>query len=209
LIKELINFWENRRDVMKKLIFIALFFFSLFYFGCGEKPEPEITDTLKAGLQKDAKDFTESLKSILMKEIQTNGIISAVSVCSDTAQILTNNYGITKGIFIKRVSFKNRNPNNQPDEFEAKALKYFEELKSSGKLDETSEYFDIVEDNGVKVIRYFKPIIVQAPCLNCHGSAMEIMPDVKKIIESKYPSDKALNYKVGDLRGAISIQKAL
>jgi hypothetical protein len=209
LIKELINFWENRRDVMKKLIFIALFFFSLFYFGCGEKPEPEITDTLKAGLQKDAKDFTESLKSILMKEIQTNGIISAVSVCSDTAQILTNNYGITKGIFIKRVSFKNRNPNNLPDEFEAKALKYFEDLKSNGKLDETTEYIDIVEQEGIKAVRYLKPIIIQAPCLNCHGSGEVIIPEVKSIIEEKYPTDKAINYNVGDLRGAVSIQKNL
>lgn len=194
---------------MKKLIFIALFFFSLFYFGCGEKPEPEITDTLKAGLQKDAKDFTESLKSILMKEIQTNGIISAVSVCSDTAQILTNNYGITKGIFIKRVSFKNRNPNNLPDEFEAKALKYFEDLKSNGKLDETTEYIDIVEQEGIKAVRYLKPIIIQAPCLNCHGSGEVIIPEVKSIIEEKYPTDKAINYNVGDLRGAVSIQKNL
>lgn len=194
---------------MKKMLLLTLFFFSLFHFGCGDKPKPEITEPQKLSLLKDAKDFTESLKSILMKEIQTNGIVAAVSVCSDTAQLLTNNYGVEKGIYIKRVSFKNRNPNNQPDELEAKALKHFEELKSEGKLDETSEYFDIVEDNGVKVIRYLKPIIVQAPCLNCHGSGMEIMPDVKKIIESKYPSDKALNYKVGDLRGAISIQKAL
>ena len=52
----------------------------------------------------------ESLKSVLVKEMQTNGIVSAVSVCSDTAQILTNNYGVNKGIYIKRVSFKNQKP---------------------------------------------------------------------------------------------------
>jgi len=48
----------------------------------------------------------ESLKTILVKEMQTNGIAAAVSVCSDTAQLLTNNYGIKKGIYIKRVSVK-------------------------------------------------------------------------------------------------------
>lgn len=209
MIKVLINFWKSRRDVMKRMLFLTLFFFSLFHFGCGDKPKPEITESTKASLQKDTKEFTESLKSILMKEIQSNGIVAAVSVCSDTAQLLTNNFGVEKGIYIKRVSFKNRNPNNQPDEFETKALNHFEELKSDGKLDESSEYIDIVEENGVKVIHYLKPIIIQAPCLNCHGSAETIIPEVKTIIESKYPSDKALNYKVGDLRGAVSIQKAL
>jgi len=195
---------------MKKIISLSVL--SIFIFlsnGCREKPSPELTDQIKNGLRNDAKQFMGSLKSILVKEMQTNGIVAAVSVCSDTAQILTNNYGINKGIYIKRVSFKNRNINNQPDEFEAKALKYFEELNSSGKLTDTTEYFEVISEEGVKTVRFMKPIIMQAPCLGCHGTVENIGPDVKTVLNNKYPDDKATGYQMDDLRGAVSIQKTL
>ena len=195
---------------MKKIISLsALSIFLFLVAGCGEKPTPELTEQIKNGLRTDAKQFMESLKTVLVKEMQTNGIVSAVSACSDTAQILTNNYGVNKGIYIKRVSFKYRNTNNKPDEVEAKALKYFEELKSSGKLSETTEHYDVVDIDGIKNVRYLKPIIVQAPCLGCHGAVENIGPDVKSILNNKYPDDKATGYQMDDLRGSVSIQKTL
>ena len=84
---------------MKKIISLSLLsIFIFFCIGCGEKPAPELTEQIKNGLRTDAKQFMESLKSVLVKEMQTNGIVAAVSVCSDTAQVLTNNYGVNKGI---------------------------------------------------------------------------------------------------------------
>lgn len=194
---------------MKKIISLSMLLILLISLACSEKPKPELTDQIKNGLRKDAKEFMESLKSILVKEMQTNGIVAAVSVCSDTAQILTNDYGVKKGIYIKRVSFKNRNQNNIPDEFETRALQYFEELKTNGKLSETTEFIDIEEFNGVKKVRYLKPITVQAPCLGCHGTSDNIGADVKIIISNKYPNDKATGYQMDDLRGAVSISKTL
>jgi hypothetical protein len=195
---------------MKRLIvFLATILFLLTYYDCSNKQDYQVSENVKAGLRSDAAGFTESLKSILLKEIQTNGFTCAVSVCSDTAQILTNNFGISKGIYIKRVSFKNRNPNNYPDNFESKVLKHFEELQTEGKLNDTTEYFEVIETDGVKTVRYLKPIFVQAPCLNCHGSKDLIMSDVKTIISQKYPDDKATGYNLNDLRGAVSIKKVL
>lgn len=194
---------------MKKIISLSMLIIFLITLSCSEKPKPELTDQIKNGLRKDAKEFMGSLKSILVKEMQTNGIVAAVSVCSDTAQILTNDYGVKKGIYIKRVSFKNRNQNNIPDEFETKALQYFEELKINGKLSETTEFIDIEELNGVKKVRYLKPITVQAPCLGCHGTQENIGADVKNILNEKYPNDKATGYQIDDLRGAVSISKTL
>lgn len=195
---------------MKKIISLSVL--SIFVFlciGCGEKSTPQLTDQIKNGLRTDAKEFMGSLKSILVKEMQTNGIVAAVSVCSDTAQVLTNNYGVNKGIYIKRVSFNYRNTNNQPDEFETKGLKYFEELKSRDKLTDTTEYFEVVDAEGVKTVRFMKPIMVQAPCLGCHGAVENIGPDVKAVLNNKYPEDKATGYQMDDLRGAVSIQKTL
>ncbi len=195
---------------MKKIISLSvLSIFIFFCIGCGEKPAPELTDQIKNGLRKDAKEFMGSLKSVLVKEMQTNGIVAAVSVCSDTAQVLTNNYGVNKGIYIKRVSLKYRNTNNKPDEFETKGLKYFEELKSGNKLTDTTEYFEAVDAGGIKTVRLMKPIMVQAPCLGCHGAIENIGPDVKEVLNNKYPDDKATGYQMDDLRGAVSIQKTL
>lgn len=195
---------------MKKIISLsALLLFLFIWVGCREKSKPELTEQIKKGLRTDAKNFMDSLKSILVTEIQKNGIAAAVSVCSDTAQLLTVNYGFSKGIYIKRVSLKNRNPRNAPDGFESKVLNYFRELSSVGKLNETSEFTEIINLDGVSSVRYMKPITVQAPCLSCHGTNEQISPEVKSIIQNKYPEDKATGYQIDDLRGAISIQKTL
>jgi hypothetical protein len=193
---------------MKKLLFSVLCLFILL-ISCTQKPKPEITEQLKSALRSDAKTFMESLKSVLIKEIQTHGIVSAVSVCSDTAQLLTNNYGISKGIYIKRVSFKNRNPMNVPDEFETKVLNMFEELHSKNQIKPETEYVELIEENGISKVRYMKPILVQPECLNCHGAEEQISPQVKDVINKIYPDDKAKGYQMGDLRGAVSIQKTL
>lgn len=195
---------------MKNFISLsAVLLFLFIWAGCGEKSKPELTEQIKNGLRTDAKIFMDSLKVILVKEMQKHGIISAVSVCSDTAQLLTVNYGLSKGIYIKRVSFKNRNPRNAPDGFESKVLNYFRELSSVGKLNETTEFTEIINVDGVSRVRYMKPIIVQAPCLSCHCTNEQISPEVKSIIQNKYPEDKATGYQIDDLRGAVSIQKTL
>ena len=196
--------------LMKKIISLStLLLFLFIWIGCGEKSKPELTEQIKNGLRAVAKDFMDSLKSILVTEIQTNGIASAISVCSDTAQLLTVNYGLSKGLYIKRVSFKNRNPLNAPDGFESKVLNYFGELSFEGKLNETTEFTEVVNSDGIYSVRYMKPIIVQAPCLSCHGTNEQINPEVKTIIQDKYPEDKTTGYQMDDLRGAISIQKTL
>ena len=195
---------------MKSLIlFSIILVFAFLISNCNKKPATELTESTKAGLRADAQEFMQTLKSILVKEIQNNGLPAAVSVCSDTAQILSNNFGVSKGIYIKRVSFKNRNPNDYPNDVESKGLKYFEELKSRGQLNESTEYVEIIEANGVKKVQYLKPILIQPPCLNCHGDEKFISLEVKKIILQKYPNDKATGYNLNDLRGAVSIQKVL
>jgi hypothetical protein len=193
---------------MKKIILLPFFLLTLLtFFNCAQRQEPEISEEIKNEIRQDAAEFMGSLKKVLVNEMQTNGISAAVAVCSDTAQIMTNNYGTNKGIYIKRVSFKNRNTANYPDEFESEGLKYFESLKSSGNLDESTELFETVESEDGTSIRYLKPIFIQAPCLSCHGSIENIIPDVLVRLNNIYPDDKATGYNLDELRGAVSIKK--
>ena len=51
-------------------------------------------------------------------------------------------------------------------------------------------------------IHFFKPILLQAMCLNCHGSPGEhIQAPTLARIQQLYPNDRAVNFKEGDLRG--------
>ena len=171
--------------------------------------EISVTENQKEEMRKIAGDFLKHLKGILVNEIQSNGIVSAVAVCSETAHILSNNFGLERGVFIKRVSFKNRNQFNYPDEYESEILNKFASMKQRGELNENSEHSEIITVEEIKYIKYMKPIFIQAECLNCHGKENEIADPVKKIINKEYPQDKAIGYSLGDLRGAVSIKKLL
>jgi hypothetical protein len=151
----------------------------------------------------------KELKGVLIEQIQTEGVLQAVSVCSDTAQILTNEFGLSKGLFIRRVSLKNRNTNNYPDDFEKAVLNRFQLLHQNNGLTSETEYAEITTEDDIKYLRYLKPIVIQAECLNCHGNESDMMPEVNKLITQKYPDDEATGYKTGDLRGAVSIKTAI
>ncbi len=99
------------------------------------------------------------------------------------------------GYQLRQISSKYRNPNNKPDEFEAKALGEFE------KNSNLTEYKGVDDLNNQKVLRYLIPLHIEEACLKCH-SAKETIPE---IIQEDYPEDRATDYMFGDLRGAISV----
>ncbi|MEN8189551.1 MAG: DUF3365 domain-containing protein [Thermodesulfobacteriota bacterium] len=81
---------------------------------------------------------------------------------------------------------------NYPDEFESAALEEFTENSSVG----------YVEGYEKGYYRYARPLYVKEGCLKCHGDPKDAPPAV---IE-KYGSEKAFHYKVGDVRGIISVK---
>jgi hypothetical protein len=193
---------------MKYLISVIVLSFSLSLLSCSEN-KVEVSEQEIAGMRTTAMEFMKDLKGVLINQIQTNGVLQAVSVCSDTAQVLTNNFGVQRGVYIKRVSLKNRSVNNFPDDFEKKVLNKFELLHQNKELNSETEHVEIVQEGEFKYLRYLKPILVQAECLNCHGGETDIMPEVKQLIAQGYSDDKAIGYKIGDLRGAVSLKKVI
>jgi len=84
-----------------------------------------------------------------------------------------------------------RQEDNIPDEFETSAVKAF-------KDDKLLEFFERHEDG---TYRYARPILVQQECLKCHGDPEDAPPAVI----AKYGSEKAFGYKVGQVRGIVSV----
>jgi hypothetical protein len=167
------------------------------------------TEKYSAQLSKHADDYMMELKTVLIENMKKGGPIAAVHVCSDTAADLTNSYTEKMGVEVKRVSIKNRNPLNIPDEFELKALNTFRTLLADGALKPDTQILEKIKKNENTYVKFVKPILVDAPCLNCHGNETEISGVVKEVLTKKYPKDKAVNYKIGELRGAIAVTKEI
>jgi len=74
-------------------------------------------------------------------------------------------------------SLKLLNPNNKPDEWETKILNKFDKK-------EFKETYEIYNYKGSEHLRYMKALVVKQECLKCHAQQ---------------------GYKIGDIRGGISI----
>lgn len=193
-----------------RLLFSLILVLSFVLTGCQKS---DFTDEEKTKYSNElssyAVEYMSNLKGVLIKNMQEGGPLKAVNVCSDTAMDMTNSFNELKGVKVKRVSFKNRNVENVPDDFEKEALNYFENLHTSGKIDKETNFLKKIDTESGPLVRFAKPILVEAPCLNCHGSETQISEQVKGVITQKYPNDKAQGYEVGDLRGLISVSKSL
>lgn len=138
----------------------------------------------------------DTLRNTLLKAIRERGLPGAVEFCNTAALGLTKTYAGT-GIQIKRTSDKIRNPVNTPDAMESDVIKAYLKQKKENK-----QLTAIVKQDSKGNHHYFKPIFIQAMCLNCHGEKeTQIKPDTWSIIQKKYPDDAAFDYKEGDIRG--------
>jgi hypothetical protein len=52
-----------------------------------------------------------------------------------------------------------------------------------------------------------KPIIMEAQCAACHGTA--VAPEVKAKIDEFYPDDAATDFREGEIRGAFSVSRRI
>jgi mono/diheme cytochrome c family protein len=132
----------------------------------------------------------------LLNAINTKGTENALEFCSLKAIELTDSMSLTLNAKIKRVSDKNRNPDNAASEEELKYILIAKDLLSKNQ----KPVPQIVEKNR-RWIAYY-PIFVDKLCLQCHGQKnSEILPNTLSKINKLYPNDKAFGYKLNELRG--------
>jgi hypothetical protein len=151
-----------------------------------------------------AAKLSEEIRGLLAKELASGGFSGAVKVCSELAQERTRDFARRSGLDIRRVSVKHRNPANAPDEYERGKLAGFERLLAKKEL--PAESSESVEEDGRRVLRYLKPVVVQSMCLTCHGAPEQLPAEVRQILAARYPRDLATGYRAGELRGAVSVR---
>ena len=136
----------------------------------------------------------KNLRDALTKELP-HGAASALTACNSLAPALTAALA-TDGIQVGRVTRKPRNPANAASGWTAEALTRFEKMKADGR-DLTGASYSRRLDDGRTA--YAEPLVIQDLCLACHG--VTLAPDVTAALNAKYPTDTAIGYSVGDLRG--------
>lgn len=182
--------------------------------GCAPAPESappadpvqEIPEEALERAQAASLALASELKAKLLAEIQAHGPVEAIKVCSEVAQETAAAYS-TKGLSVRRVSVKARNPEDLPDDYETAQLERFASLLQRGDL--PSYVAEVVGEGPARELRYLEPLTIHAVCLNCHGDPTSFDPGVRQILERRYPDDQAVGYLTGDLRGAVSVRLAL
>jgi diguanylate cyclase (GGDEF)-like protein/PAS domain S-box-containing protein len=99
------------------------------------------------------------------------------------------------GMTFNNVSDRPRNPINMADAMELDAMAFFRASPKS-----TERFVPFRTPNGAAYYHYSAPIWMEAYCLKCHGDPAQ----APVVVSSRYPA--AYGYKLGDLRGLISIK---
>jgi len=190
----------NKNKMKTKLILLSVALISLL--SCKEDKKPSVKTVEKPSKNYTAigKEYAIATKKILGKNLKQaiakDGTIGALAFCNEKANPLTHQMEVKYNATIKRVSDKNRNPNNKANATELKHIETFKtQLKNGEKIKPIIE-----KSNGE--VHFYAPIKTGGLCLQCHGSPTT---EVQSKIKELYPEDLATGYDVNQVRGIWSI----
>lgn len=126
-----------------------------------------------------------------LKEALAESPERAIRVCSERAPAIAASLQ-APGLRVGRTSDRLRNPVNAP---EAWMLPLLDELRESEP--EPGAWRSV--DLGERGIGYVEPIHLQPLCATCHGESVD--PKLLETIRRRYPDDRAVGFRVGELRG--------
>lgn len=155
-------------------------------------------------LRKDAihvRDILVAIRNVYQQQFLASGIplnkktvgfLPAHSMSRISRDFLDRN---DSGLVFKNVSDDPRNPDNQADEIELKAMAFFRENR-----DENERLILYKDEEGRSFYHYSSPLWVESHCLKCHGDN----DDAPATIRESYT--EAFGYRLGELRGLMSIK---
>ncbi|HRH81209.1 MAG TPA: EAL domain-containing protein [Thiobacillaceae bacterium] len=99
------------------------------------------------------------------------------------------------GIIFNNVSDRPRNPANRADRFELEDMAWYRDHPGARE-----RLREIVSDRGVGYMLFTAPIRIEPFCLKCHGTREAAPPSIRERYAEAY------GYRVGELRGVVSIR---
>lgn len=192
---------------MRKYTLASLLLLASYSIAYADMPVSSPEQNMLSDAKKLSAEFVQKLGGTLKQQLESSGTESALSVCKDVAPAMSAQYSNDNRI-VKRVSLKPRNNTiGVADEWEANQLKQFDMAATSGKPAAEIETHAVTDEKDGRWFRYMKAIPTQPMCLQCHGGTDDIKPTVQTLLKQLYPNDLAVGYKVGEIRGAISVKE--
>jgi len=174
--------------------------------GCAAPPVAEAPWVAQARTV--AGSVPPKLLTVLQTEIARSGPEGAIGVCKEQAPAMARAASEQSGWSIRRVSLRNRNPKAVPDAWERAALQDFDRRAAAHEPPASLERAELVKEaDGRLVQRYIRALPTVALCTQCHGPADQLSPAVTARLKALYPDDRAVGYREGDIRGAITLRK--
>ena len=156
-----------------------------------------------------SKSLPPKLISYIQATLQQHGTLETLTRYSHLSPKVLEDASSETGWDIRQVSLRNRNPKGEPGDWELHTLVEFEKRLARGEPAITIYKGSVVTEDGRKFYRYMQPIMTQKICLECHGKQSDMNPEVWAKIRQIYPSDAAVGYSEGSIRGAVSLKKPL
>jgi hypothetical protein len=155
-----------------------------------------------------ANRFQSELQSALMAAMAQGGPVQAVTVCRDEAPAIASRLSRETGWQVRRVGTRVRNPfSGLPDAWEQVQLAEIQRRISAGEAATAISIVERVAEPDGASDRYLKPIVVGPLCLACHGAVASQSAELRSVLQREYPNDAAVEYALGDLRGAFSLRR--
>lgn len=206
--------WEGRHPAIDRPRIGAVslvLVMGLAALGCGPGPgangladRPADVEGALVRARATADRLGQRLIAELGAQLAGGGAAAAIDVCSEIAPAAAAELS-REGIEVRRTSLRVRNPANAAGEWERAWLLRLEETVVRGE--QPGEVHEVDEATGE--LRYLRPIVVGAVCLQCHGTVEQMDPEVRRRIAERYPEDRATCFSTGDLRGAFSVRVRL
>jgi hypothetical protein len=157
---------------------------------------PEVPADLKPALAT-ADTIIVAQHSALLRELTRTlaegGPALAIRSCHLEATMNAQWVGRQRGYAIGRTSDRLRNPINRPPAWAAEIVK-----REAGRSAAVEDGFvaDLADRVGV-----LRPIAMQPMCNACHGPEDSMSPAVRAELVDRYPADRAIGFRKGELRG--------
>jgi hypothetical protein len=175
----------------------------------GSAEETEVT-RLAQESRRVADTLSAQVHADIGKAMEGGGPLRAIVVTRYSIPELSSSLSRKTGARVALVSRKPRNPAlAMPDAWENEVLVQFEARVARGEKAEALEHYETVNEGTARYFRYMKAVPISRPCLACHGSAEQISPAVKAQLGAEYPHDRATGYRVGQVRGAVTVKRPL
>ncbi|HEU4693879.1 MAG TPA: DUF3365 domain-containing protein [Vicinamibacterales bacterium] len=135
----------------------------------------------------------DSLLWQLHHKLAEGGPALAFGVCHIDTTELTHRLGRYDGIAAGFTSDRLRNPTNRPKEWAAGLV-----AAHAGRRARDVDGFAVDLGDRIGVLR---PMVATQTCATCHGPVERMTPEVRRRIAERYPSDRAVGFAEGEIRG--------